>query len=77
VNSTSLSQLEERISQLSLEEQLWLIARVAQRLHTQLVAHSPVEAQLMAMAADPEIQAELRAIAAEFVHTETDGLEPL
>jgi hypothetical protein len=77
MNVAALSQIEEHISQLPWEEQLWLIARVAQRLRAQLVAKSPIEDQLVAMATDPEIQTELQAIAAEFAHTETDGLEPL
>lgn len=75
MNIPVLSQIEEHISQLSAEEQLWLIAHVAQRLRAQLTTQSPAEAQLVAMAADPEIQAELRTIAEEFAHTEADGLE--
>ena len=75
MNIPVLSQIEEHISQLSAEEQLWLIAHVAQRLCAQLTTQSPAEAQLVAMAADPEIQAELRTIAEEFAHTEADGLE--
>ena len=75
MNIPVLSQIEEHISRLSAEEQLWLIARVAQRLRAQLTTQGPAEAQLVAMAADPEIQAELRIIAEEFVHTEADGLE--
>jgi len=75
MNIPVLSQIEEHISQLSAEEQLWLIARVAQRLRVQLTAQGSVETQLVTMAADPEIQAELRTIAEEFAHTEADGLE--
>jgi len=76
MNFPALSQIEEHIAQLSLDEQLWLIARVAQRLHAQLVAQSPLDAQLTAMASDPEIQNELRAIAEEFAYAEADGLAP-
>ena len=76
MNFPALSQIEEHIAQLSLDEQLWLIARVAQRLRAQLVAQSPLDAQLAAMAADPEIQNELRAIAEEFASAEADGLAP-
>ena len=76
MNIPVLSQIEEHISRLSAEEQLWLIARVAQRLSAQLTTQSPAEAQLVAMAADPEMQAELRTIAEEFAYTEADGLEP-
>ena len=76
MNFPALSQIEEHITQLSLDEQLWLMARMVQRLRTQLVAQSPLDAQLAAMAADPEIQGELRAIAEEFAHAEADGLAP-
>ena len=76
MNFPALSHIEACITQLSVDEQLWLIARVAQRLHAQLVAQRPLDAQLAAMAADPEIQNELRAIAEEFAHAEADGLEP-
>ena len=75
MNFPALSHIEECITQLSVDEQLWLIARVAQRLHVQLVAQNALDAQLTAMASDPEIQNELRAIAEEFAHTEADGLE--
>ena len=74
MNFPALSQIEEHIAQLSLDEQLWHIARVAQRLHAQLAAQSPLDAQLAAMASDPQIQSELRAIAEEFAYAETDGL---
>ena len=76
MNFPALSQIEAHIAQLSLDEQLWLIARIAQRLRTQLVAQNPLDAQLAAMAADPEIQNELRAIAEEFAYAEADGLAP-
>ena len=76
MNFPALSQIEEHITQLSLDEQLWLIARIAQRLHAQLVAQNPLDVQIAAMAADPEIQNELRAIAEEFASAEADGLEP-
>ena len=76
MNFPALSQIEEHIAQLSLDEQLWLIARVAQRLRTELVAPSSLDAQLAAMASDPEIQNELRAIAEDFSSAEADGLAP-
>ena len=76
MNFPALSQIEEHIAQLSLDEQLWLIARVAHRLRAQLITQSPLDAQLAAMAADPEVQNELRAIAEEFAYAEADGLAP-
>jgi len=52
---TTTTQLEQRISQLSHDEQLWLIERVVHRLRTPQTANS-IEQQLQAMAYDPEIQ---------------------
>ena len=76
MNFPALSHIEACITQLSVDEQLWLIARVAQRLHAQFVAQNSLDTQLTAMASDPEIQNELRAIAEEFAHAEADGLKP-
>ena len=66
MNLAALSQIEESISQLSLAEQLWLIERVAQRLRDTLKTQSTFDQQLAAMAADQEIQQELRRIEEEF-----------
>jgi hypothetical protein len=75
MNLAALSQIEESISQLSLAEQLWLIERVAQRLRDTLGAQSPFDQQLAAMAADQEIQQELRRIEEEFAPAAADGLD--
>jgi hypothetical protein len=72
-----LSQIEERIHQLSLTEQLWLIERLAQHLRAQLLAPQTREEALAAMAADPAIQREIQAIEEEFAPAAADGLEPL
>jgi hypothetical protein len=72
-----LSQIEERIHQLSLTEQLWLIERLAQHLRAQLLAPQTREEALAAMAADPDIQREIQAIEEEFAPAAADGLEPL
>ena len=77
MNLSVLSQIEERIHQLSLAEQLWLIERLAQRLREQLITQNTFEDALTAMAADPEIQRELRCIEEEFAPAAADGLEPL
>ena len=74
MNLAALSQIEESISQLSLAEQLWLIERVAQRLRDTLGAQSTFDQQLVAMAADQEIQQELRRIEEEFAPATADGL---
>jgi hypothetical protein len=76
MNLAVLSQIEAHIDQLSLGEQLWLLERLAQRLREQLVVQTPFEQQLTAMAADPDIQQELRRIEEEFAPAAADGLEP-
>jgi hypothetical protein len=75
MNLAALSQIEERIAQLSLAEQLWLIERVAQRLRDRLDAQSTFDQQLAAMAADQEIQQELRRIEEEFAPAAANGLD--
>jgi hypothetical protein len=76
MNSTGLQELENRIAELSRDEQLWLIERLAHRLRlTTPVPGTDWENDLAAMAADPDIQRELRSIEEEFRGTESDGLE--
>ena len=75
MNMMVLSQLEENIYELSLEEQLWLIERLAQHIRQAMAVKDNLETQLIAMAHDPEIQDELRTIDAEFAVAEADGLE--
>lgn len=59
MNAPSLLQMEEGISQLSLDEQLWLMERLIRRIREQEVPMSADE-ELLTMANDPEIQHELR-----------------
>jgi hypothetical protein len=62
-----LRDLEERIEKLTQEEQLWLIERLARKLRRSQPKRLAVRASdLAAMAADPQIQAELRKIEEEF-----------
>ena len=76
MNVSMLTQMEERISQLSRDEQLWLIERLAHRLRENIAHTEGIRAsQIAAMAADPQIQNELREIEKEFAATESDGLE--
>jgi hypothetical protein len=75
MNLSALAQIEENIYQLSLAEQLWLIERVAQRIREKLVAQSALDQQLAAMAADQEMQQELRSIEEDFAHAAADGLD--
>ena len=76
MNMPVLSQMEERISRLSLDEQLWLMERLVQRIKENTVNQkSQFENDLIAMANDPEIQSELREIEKEFAFAEADGLD--
>lgn len=77
--STDIFQAESIISKLSESEQLLLMERLALRLRTSTKQHTKergtsIDVQLAAMAADPEIRAELDQIAQDFAHTESDGL---
>ena len=75
MNSPVLSQIEESINRLSLDEQLWLIEQLAHRIRKSTLKQSVWDNQLAAMAADPEIQNELQRIDEEFAVTEANGLE--
>jgi hypothetical protein len=75
MNMMVLSQLEENIYELSLDEQLWLIERLAQHIRNAMAEKDNIEGQLIAMANDPDIQNELQMIEAEFAVAEADGLE--
>ena len=70
-----LTELEETICRLSLDEQLLLIERVSHRIRTDISGKTDIDAQLSKMAADPEIQKELQEIEHEFSATERDGLD--
>ena len=70
-----LNELEKNISRLTLDEQLQLIERVSHRIRVDVIAKTDLDAELSKMAADPEIQKELREIENEFSPTEGDGLD--
>ena len=77
-----LNEIEQKVSKLSHEEQLWLIERLVRRLREGSTNNNSskqdfFDDQLAAMANDPEIRAELRQIEEEFVITEADGLARL
>ena len=67
--------LEEKISRLSTDEQMQLIERVSHRIRAVNTSNKVIDAQLGEMAADPEIQKELRDIENEFSSTEGDRLD--
>jgi hypothetical protein len=73
VDGPHLHDLEEQARRLTAEEQLWLIERLVHHLRAaQPSGPTPSEADLAAMAADPDIQRELRAIERDFSGTEQD-----
>ena len=80
MRSPVLEQIEGMLRLLSREEQIWLIERLAHDLRenearSRIPEQVTLKSQLAAMAADPEVQAELRKIEYEFSVTESDGLE--
>ena len=76
MNSQALADIKSRTSRLSVEEQLWLLEHLAHELRVHPAgSRKRFEENLVAMAADPDIQRELREIEAEFATTESDGLE--
>lgn len=78
MNSPSLIQLEEKINQLSCEEQLLLIERVVHHLR-KCSSQKPAgfERQLAGMSRDPEIQKEIQIAENVFAFAESDGLGKL
>ena len=67
----TLSELEQRISELPVEDQLLLI----QRVQSKVKLKPDLTAQLKDMADDPEVQKELREIQVQFSVAEADGLD--
>jgi hypothetical protein len=76
MNMPVLSQMEENFGRLSLDEQLWLMERLVQRIKENTINQKSLyENDLKAMANDPQIQRDLRALEAEFAYAEADGLD--
>jgi hypothetical protein len=72
----ALSEIESEFAQLSPEAQLSLLEHLVHCARVALTCRPDTwEADLSAMAADPEMQRELSRINAEFSATEADGLE--
>jgi hypothetical protein len=72
MSQSTLAQLEDRFSELPLSEQKHLLDRLARRINAQ--ADNGHEDLLAQMAADPDIQREMREIEKEFASADTDGL---
>ena len=72
----AVHEIESTFAQLPAETQLSVIERLVHCMRTGSgAALDSWETELPAMAADPEVQAELQRIEAEFSAAETDGLE--
>jgi hypothetical protein len=72
----AFSEIEREFASLSPEAKLTLLERLVHRLRVTMSGNPAAwEADLAAMAADPEVQCELNHINAEFAATEADGLE--
>ena len=75
MNMPVLTQIQENVNRLSPDEQLWLIEWLAHRIREKDRDANLWDKQLADMAANPEVQSELRKIDAEFALAEADGLE--
>ena len=64
--ASNLKVIAKSIDALNLTEQLWLLERIAHQIR--------IKNELVAMAQDPQIQAELSQIQQEFAVTDFDGL---
>ena len=73
--SDRLSKITDKIKQLSLSEQLWLLEQIVYFIRESTSNGKLLDNQLADMAADPEIQHELKMIKDEFSVVEMDGLE--
>lgn len=71
----AFNEIETEFARLSPEAQLTLLERLVHRVRVSVSGHqADWDAQLSAMAADPDMQRELNRINAEFRVTEADGL---
>ena len=76
MNMPILSEIEISIEKLSLKDQLWLMERLVQRIRASTIQlEDQFEADLVAMANDPQIQEELQKISEEFAYADGDGLD--
>ncbi len=72
MGTSVIAEIEESILALPEKEQLRLISRVTKNLRRR--RQGQIDAQLIEMANDPDIQREIREIERDFAGTEFDGL---
>ena len=74
--SPQLKRAESYVAELSLVEQLWLMEWLAQHIRASALHASRAKYDaLVTMAADTDIQREIREIDSEFLVAEADGLD--
>lgn len=74
--SPTVERIAADMNQLPLSDQLALMEQLVQHIRERAVPTLSIDDQaLVAMAADPAIQRELRSIATDFASTEIDGLD--
>ena len=75
MTGTSINEIESQFAQLPTAVQLSVLERLVHQMRGSLgPSQGEWEAGLASMAADPEMQRELRLIGSEFSATEADGL---
>jgi hypothetical protein len=75
MKASAINEIENQFAQLSPENQLSVLERLVHRMRQKSESsQDDWETGLSAMAADPEMQRELRVINLEFSSTEADGL---
>jgi hypothetical protein len=77
MNNSLLQDIETRIDRLSTDEKQRLLDRLTDDLRIVKSANLEIAATLANMAADPDIQREIREIEQEFADAAEDGLENL
>jgi hypothetical protein len=77
MNNSLLQDIETRIDRLSTDEKQRLLDRLTDDLRIVKSANLEIAATLANMAADPDIQREIREIEQEFAVAAEDGLENL
>jgi len=74
--SPALNEIENEFERLSTEAQLSLLERLFRRFRVSLSGRTdPWEAELSAMAADPQVRREIDCFSADSQVTEADGLQ--
>ncbi len=74
MSQINLSNIEQTVLELPVDEQLLLISRIAGKLRESVKTPSDFERELELMSQDADVQRELKDIEADFRQTEFDGV---